>query len=223
MDLIVDSNTFIVFDLDDTLYDEIEFLKSGFLAVANYLEKILNVNIFDEMMNRFNSGEEVFEYIIKKYKIDALNKENLIEIYRNHYPKIKLRQDALNFLNTLLYYNVKLGIITDGREITQKNKLRALGILGYFNLVIISEEFGSEKPSLANYKVFEEKFPYSEFFYFGDNFKKDFLAPNKLGWKTFGLLDRGSNIHTQLLDVSSEYLPQQIISSFEEIKIKSNL
>ena len=26
----------IVFDLDDTLYDEIEYVKSGFIQVANY-------------------------------------------------------------------------------------------------------------------------------------------------------------------------------------------
>ena len=40
-------NLSLIFDLDDTLYKEVEFLKSGFKQIDNYLNKyivITNVN-----------------------------------------------------------------------------------------------------------------------------------------------------------------------------------
>ena len=64
----------------------------------------------------------------------------------------------------LLYFlhlrrkNIRLGIISDGRSRTQRNKLRALG-LDWIEDVVISEEFGSEKPCEANYLYFEKKYP----------------------------------------------------------------
>ncbi len=88
-------------------------------------------------------------------------------------------------------------MITDGRTITQKNKLFALGINNLFEKIIISEDFGSEKPSILNYQIFEETFPDNHFSYIGDNTKKDFIAPAKLGWKMYCIKDDNSNIHKQ--------------------------
>lgn len=49
----------------------------------------------------------------------------------------------------------KLGLITDGFSITQGNKLKALDIENLFDIIVISEEFGSKKPDLRNYELFE--------------------------------------------------------------------
>ena len=53
--------------------------------------------------------------------------------------------------------------------------------------------------------------------YIGDNPHKDFITPNKLGWTTICLLDRGQNIHKQNFINSLELNPHFFIKSFDEI------
>ncbi len=57
------------------------------------------------------------------------------------------------------------------------------------------------------------------YFYIADNPRKDFITPNRLGWTTICLLDRGQNVHSQNFDISSKYLPHFLINSFDEIII----
>jgi putative hydrolase of the HAD superfamily len=114
-------------------------------------------------------------------------------------PEIQLYDDAALFLKLLTDKGINAGLITDGRSITQRNKLKSLGLQNYFSSVIISEEFGSEKPCEQNFLHFEKLFPSNRFFYFGDNTKKDFIAPLKLGWKCVCMENRGENIHNQSL------------------------
>ena len=112
-----------------------------------------------------------------------------------------------------------LGMITDGRSITQRNKFQALGLEQFIeneNLVI-SEEFGSEKPSERNFMFFQDKYADAEFVYIGDNLRKDFITPNKLGWKTICLLDDGRNIHRQDFSCPEEYLPNVKIHTLKEL------
>ena len=61
-------------------------------------------------------------------------------------------------------------------------------------------------------------FPNSKVFYYvGDNTKKDFVTPNKLGWKTICLKDQGKNIHKQNLRLGNKYLPMSMVDEFQEI------
>ena len=220
MDLIVDSNTFIVFDLDDTLYYEEDYVKSGFEAISNLLKESIKKDVYSELYARYKVGKEVFNYILEKYDISTYQVKDLIYLYRNHFANIKLRKDAELFLKSLKALNIKIGLLTDGRSITQRNKLAALKIENQFDLIIISEEFGSEKPSIKNFEIFEKKFPNRKYYFFGDNIKKDFVSPNKLGWLTFCLIDQGKNIHSQNINVTSEYKPKYFIKSFSELNIK---
>src|SRR5690606_20317114 len=105
----------------------------------------------------------------------------LLEIYRNHVPQIDLSEDTKEILLKIKETGYKLGLITDGRSITQRNKLKALEIEELFDKIIISEEFGSTKPDERNFKAFLMD-EIDEYFYVADNPKKDFIVPNKLGW-----------------------------------------
>ncbi len=69
-----------------------------------------------------------------------------------YFPVICLDGDTEGVLN-ILSLNYKLGMITDGRSITQRNKYRALELDRFIddNDLVISEEFGSEKPSEKNF------------------------------------------------------------------------
>jgi putative hydrolase of the HAD superfamily len=139
-------------------------------------------------------------------------------LYRNHKPTIKLVKEASGFLEKLRTKKIKMGLITDGRSISQHNKLKALEIEYYFTDIIISEEFGSEKPNINNYLFFEKNYPGHTFYFIGDNTSKDFIIPAKLGWKMICIKDNGFNIHKQELNFSVKDV--KTISSFEEIGIR---
>ena len=98
-------------------------------------------------------------------------------------------------------------LITDRHSVTQRNKIKALNIDTLFDLIIISEEFGSEKPNPKNFEAFN-KFNTIEKYYIGDNTSKDFIAPNALGWTTICLPDNGNNIHMQDFNKELIYLPK---------------
>ncbi len=141
----------------------------------------------------------------------------VLDIYRNHSPTIQLYKDAKVFLEKLLSQEIEMSLITDGRSITQRNKLRALGIESFFKNIIISEEVNSEKPSEYNFRMVMNNKLAENYIYIADNPKKDFITPNKLGWTSICLLDKGQNVHKQNFNIPSEYLPLFSISSFEEI------
>lgn len=217
----------VCFDLDDTLYKEIDFLKSAFREITEYALSIsanLNMSaddLYEGMLDAYFSKKDAFDYLVASVGID-LGKQTLLNLYRNHVPQIALSEGAFKLLTVLKNRGYEVGVITDGRSVQQRNKIKALGldkIVSEKNLVI-SEEFGSEKPSLLNYEYFVERYPLAdEFIYIGDNLRKDFIAPNKLGWKTICLLDDGQNIHKQDFSMPAEYLAQIVVNSLIDVAV----
>ncbi|MFK5958372.1 MAG: HAD family hydrolase [Lutibacter sp.] len=214
----------IVFDLDDTLYNEIDYLKSAYIEIAINLIKLDAVKcsvleLYNEMLFLFQAKKNVFSNIIEKYSITAFTLNALIEQYREHKPNLILSPETKELLEYLKINNAEIGMITDGRSIQQRNKINALGIDKYLNHIIISEEIESEKPSTLNYQFFVDKYGKdSNFIYVGDNVKKDFITPNKLEWLTVCLNDNGFNIHSQNITISKEYLPKFRIDSLSLLK-----
>lgn len=191
----------VVFDLDDTLYKEIDYLKSAYRFIAGQLETehCSAETVYMLMLDAYDKGQNAFSIVKSALNIDTPI-ETLLQWYRSHVPNITLPEDSKTFLDYLLDRDVPIGILTDGRRETQRNKIKALGLSEYIpeQNIVISEEFGSEKPAEKNYRYFESLYPEVEnFIYVGDNPRKDFIAPNRLGWKTVGLLDDGHNIHKQ--------------------------
>lgn len=207
-----------VFDLDDTLCKELDFLRSAFREIAENLAGGQGAGtLFSEMLAMRSRGENVFENLSARFGVPVAT---LLERYRAHVPAMSLAADVRRTLETLRERGATLGLITDGRALTQRNKIRALGLDAFFapDNIVISEEFGSEKPCERNYEFFMKKFPGAEFCYIGDNPAKDFVAPNALGWRTLCLLDDGGNVRPQnFAAVPENFLPQQKIKILNEI------
>jgi putative hydrolase of the HAD superfamily len=49
-------------------------------------------------------------------------------LYRNHYPSINLTSENENLLKQLKANGYKLGLITDGGSIQQRNKIKSTNI-----------------------------------------------------------------------------------------------
>lgn len=207
----------IIFDLDDTLYKEVSFVESGFKAIARHLGNPLYA---DEMMFSLRDGKNAFEQLISNHSLTTFIEE-LLSIYRTHFPTIELETSIVATLDALVSNGKILGIITDGRSLTQRNKINALGLSRWFtdDNIIISDEFGSAKPNERNYQFFMSKYPGKTYAYIGDNVAKDFVTPKSLGWQTICVKDNGQNIHSQNFGLSDEYLPEITVNNIEEISV----
>lgn len=198
----------MVFDLDDTLYNEREFVDSGFQAVASFLSERVNGCHFDRLVELYEAGEtRVFQRVLSECPCDV-SVETLLGIYRDHQPRLRLQPAISLLLTELVEKDHRLGIITDGRSTTQRNKIEALGLTQWFNDIAISEEIGCEKPSPTAFLQFQQRFASNSMAYVGDNPAKDFLAPNRLGWLTVCVRARATNVHAQdLASLPEAYHP----------------
>ncbi|MDO7136448.1 MULTISPECIES: HAD family hydrolase [Algibacter] len=210
-----------VFDLDDTLYKEIDFLKSAYREISQYISDKSDFEakaIYDKMITSYYNGANPFQTVLDFVQSEEITISALLDIYRNHEPNIILtesHQDILTYLKTNVY---KIGLITDGRSIQQRSKLKALGLTEYFDDIIISEEFGSEKPNVKNFNFYLDKYGENyKYIYIGDNTKKDFIAPNALNWISICLRDSGENIHKQTFDLEKKLKPLFVINSLKQI------
>lgn len=203
----------VVFDLDDTLYKEVDFLQSAYREIAR---RVQIPAAYDLMWKTWQAHGDAFETLLNVYPL-PFKKTELLDIYRYHTPDIVLSEGVMALLDALQEKQIEVGILTDGRTRTQMNKIKTLGLLDYVKPkhIVISESFGSEKPAQRNFKHFMDS--QQDCIYVADNPKKDFLAPNQLGWKTICLLNDGRNIHPQNFELPNEYLPQQCIKDFSNV------
>ena len=214
----INKNTHIVFDLDDTLYKEIDFIKSAYIYINKYVRSRFGIDFFSQIQECIDDGINFYDYIISKlHHKHNFSIEKYLELYRFHYPKLSLSADTTEFLNNISDRKIGFSIITDGRSISQNNKIKALGLSHLAQNIIISEETGYEKPHVNNFKIIEKVYPDKKFLYIADNTSKDFLAPNTLKWDTVCLLDNGQNIHKQNFDLQTKYLPKIKINHLKEL------
>ena len=188
----------LIFDLDDTLYNEIEYVESGFQAVSEFVFNEYKINsdeTFNFMKDYLNKNGRgyIFNAMLKKYLIYSKNNvSKCISIYRGHKPKIKLSKNNINSLNNLKVKS-SLYLVTDGNKIVQKNKIESLGIKYIFKKIFITHRYGihNAKPSLYCFKKIKEleKCKWKDIFYIGDNPKKDFVNLNIVGANTVRILN----------------------------------
>lgn len=217
--MVTSPNDVFVFDLDDTLYSERSFVWSGIAFICETVKPFFAHSVDlpqpKEVINQINW----IEYLLLYPQIsENISKQDLLQLYHNHIPNISLYPDAAFFLNQLKVAGRPMALVSDGRSLTQRNKISVLGLATTFEKVVISEEIGSEKPALRNFEMIANHFPGAAFCFFGDNPRKDFFGPKQLGWKTVGLRDRGANIHSQTLDVPPAYEPDYWINTFDAYK-----
>lgn len=206
----------VIFDLDDTLYKEIDYLYSAYRQIAGYLisSRYVDDDPYKMMVDWYHAGANVFQSLNERFGLN-IPLEVYLNIYRTHFPNISLDSETEQLLSEMSQSGYIIGIISDGRSITQRNKIAALGLERFVrdDCIIISEEFGSEKPNEANYLAIHNLFSDSRFVYVGDNPQKDFVTPNKLGWETICLLDDGRNIHKQDFTLPTQYKPHAFINN----------
>lgn len=174
----------VVFDLDDTLYSEKEYIRSGYKAVSNYL----GGGYEEKLWELFEAGKPAIDELLKELGRET-EKNNLLNIYRSHKPVIHLYPGVKKIIEEMKIQGFKLGIITDGRPEGQRNKMTALGLDRIVDDIIITDELGGiqfRKPCDIAFRIMATKWKMNpaDMVYVGDNPVKDFQAPRQLGMKS---------------------------------------
>jgi FMN phosphatase YigB (HAD superfamily) len=216
----------IVFDLDDTLYPEKDFVFSAYRAVAEKVWLDHGVEIESSLRKIFNYGRrgDLFSIVLKEKNIifDEAYVHSLVDAYRKHQPGIVPYTD-IRILDDLKKQNFKLGLLTDGWKQVQAGKIKALKLEHFFDAIVLSDELGGPefwKPCALPFekilKLLELK-P-EDAVYIGDNPVKDFAGARKLGMKTIRIRRRGGE-HEYAEAKDTQNMPDAEIESLGELKI----
>lgn len=177
----------VLFDLDDTLYRERDFVEQAFWSVAKVMEKhlaekrklgtketIKNIWIREmtEPMPVRETAKELFKQMVELMEKEGrgtifnqlceryhvdIPVQELVKIYRETEPVLSLYSDAEAFLEHLEKAHIKTGLITDGDAQVQHHKIQALGLDKRLDVVLASDDLGLKKPDVGVYTYCLEK------------------------------------------------------------------
>lgn len=175
----------VIFDLDDTLYSEKQYIRSGYRKIAEHLGR---PEAEKKLWQYFNQGKQAIDCYLAEAGMQD-RKDECLTVYRNQMPDITLYRGVAELIAGLKRKGMKVGVLTDGRPEGQRNKLKALGLDNMVEDIIITDELGGiqfRKPNDISFRIFQNRWriPFESIIYVGDNPNKDFQAPKQLGMRS---------------------------------------
>lgn len=177
----------VVFDMDDTLYGEKEYVRSGYRQIAKILPQIQNAE--EKLWNFFGEKKPAIDELLQTEGICSEKlKQECVKAYRLQTPEIHLYEGVQEMLKELKGQGYRIGLITDGRPEGQRAKIDVLGLKDLVDEIIVTDELGGieyRKPNPRAFEIMKEKLnaEYIQMCYVGDNINKDFIAPEQLGMR----------------------------------------
>jgi len=189
----------VVFDVDDTLYLEADYVRSGLQAVDTWVRSSRALSgLGGAAWRQFLAGHrgDIFDRALVELdgRADPGLVREMVQVYREHRPNIVLLDDALACLE-VLRTRVYLGVVTDGPLASQRSKCEALGLNRWCDRVIATAALGPGlgKPHPKAFLLVQDGAGCAgaDCLYVGDNPAKDFVGPRSLGWRTVRVRRRG--------------------------------
>jgi putative hydrolase of the HAD superfamily len=186
----------LIFDLDDVLYEEKSFVRSGFAAVSFYLASRFGLSsrklfaALGKVLEQEGRGR-VFDRVLHQHGLYSSNLvRKCLSVYRSHTPHISLYPDARSCLER--FWAWPMYVVTDGNQRVQRRKIQGLGLEDYVRKALPTHAYGLScaKPSpycFLKILTWEKAMP-DQAVYVGDNPCKDFVGIKPLGFKTLRLV-----------------------------------
>jgi HAD hydrolase, family IA, variant 1 len=192
----------LVFDVDDTLYEQIVPFEKAYKNLFNMdidMEKfyLLSRYYSDVKFEASRNGEMTMdEYHI--YRIREAAKDlgvylfdeealNMQKEYKKNQQKLQMPDITISILELAKENNIKLGIITNGPSEHQWYKVKALGVERWINKdnIVVSGDYDINKPDVRIFEIMQEKLqlPNDSLYYVGDSLENDIVGANNAGWK----------------------------------------
>jgi putative hydrolase of the HAD superfamily len=216
----------IIFDLDDTLYPEIQFIFSGFRAVSQWCHEEFGIppdQTLTQLTLSYQNGNrtDTFDRWFAENGLDAsLHLKKAIEVYRAHIPTITCFPGAIEML-ARLKSTLRLGLVSDGYFEVQQRKLDALGIARFFDAKVFSDQWGElywkphSRPFIAALEMLGVDA--GDAVYVADNPEKDFVGAKALGmWTVQSRHPAG--IHAAKEPVSPRHAPHLAIGDLLQLE-----
>lgn len=189
------SKPILVFDLDDTLYDELSYVRGGLVVAAScaslatgYDETELRA-LLEASLLEGRSG--VIDRALQRAGIASTKlSRRCVSAYRAHQPRISLYPAAERCLERFSDYRKYL--VTDGNKLVQARKVAALDLAARLDRVFITYRYGRRNGKPSPY-CFERICTLTgasadEVIYVADNPAKDFVGIRPLGFGTIRVL-----------------------------------
>ncbi|HBK70302.1 MAG TPA: noncanonical pyrimidine nucleotidase, YjjG family [Flavobacteriaceae bacterium] len=222
----------IFFDLDHTLWD----FETNSAKTFDFIFKDNNIDVnLDDFLEQYvpinhqywklyreeKVTKSVLRYKRLKDSFDAMNHEisdalinHLATVYIDNLVNYNTLFDGTLELLNYLSLKYQMHIITNGFEEIQIKKMKASGILHFFDQIITSESVGVKKPNpkIFNHALYLAEANVEHSIMIGDNLEADILGAQQVGLKTIFF-----NIHN-----TSETFPENfkpiIVDKLIEIK-----
>lgn len=179
----------VILDLDDTLYPEYSYFRSGLDAVADWLRSIdvesledWRERLLQELLAGGRAG--ILDRIpVPDDRGRAQWTQTLLHVYRTHTPAIALFPDVRHFIEGCLANGLPLAIVTDGKSCVQHAKIRALGLQDLCRAVVCTDDVDQPKPSPVPFQIAcaHLALPPQACVYIADDVSKDFIGTTSLG------------------------------------------
>lgn len=179
----------VLFDLDDTLYEEMNFVTAALERVARFLaaRAFPSADQFlAEMLDILETvgRGRVFDIVLERHGLPSSWVRPLLYVYRSADPELALFSDALPLLDDLRRRHVRTGIVTDGSALVQANKVRGLGLNQLVDVVVYTDTLdeGAAKPAPTGFLVALELLGSEPAVsaYVANDVRKDFAGPRSL-------------------------------------------
>ena len=212
----------IIFDLDDTLYPERNFVESGYRAVARHVAHCYGGD-FDRLVStmmttwRSHGRKMVFPVLLERFPEIPVCMSELIHVYRRHTPQISMFPGYRELLQELGSH-YRIGVITDGIPEVQERKVMALGLAGLANAIIYTWKYGSvrQKPHPLPFRLMLaslQTYPESSLFV-GDNPEKDWKGAQAAGMRYVHVQNSPSDAEGE---PASRDMPEPAIRSLHQL------
>lgn len=199
----------VLLDLDDTLYEyepchkvaidacikELEYIFPDFQLITFWeyykeARRTINENLYG--LASSHSRLLYFQLAFEKMKgqTDFELTLRFEKVYWNTFLlHMKLKLDAVEFLNNALAKGIEICIVTDLTAQIQIRKILKLGLDKYTKYLVTSEECGIEKPSPKMFQLalLKLNMPKHHVIMVGDNWAKDIEGAINMGIKYYNL------------------------------------
>jgi len=195
----------IFFDLDDTLYDQLQPFGAAYSKTFSTIKDIPVLDLFkksreysDKVFALTESGEmslekmhqyrminafKDFGYTITTDEADAFQKE-----YKAHQYRVTLIPEMKNILHYLSSKGIPMYVTTNGPSDHQWAKLESLRLFDWIpkNHIYISSEIGYAKPHKEFFKYVNAKINTVsvDSYMVGDSFENDIIGAHHAGWSS---------------------------------------
>lgn len=195
----------VVFDVDDTMYDQQQPFRNAVKKVVPLVSDIDMGPLYlrfrhhsDENFPKVMAGKWTLEYMrahrisqsLKDLDYPHITEEEGLyfqQVYEEELDNICLHEEVKKTLDFLTEMNIPLGIITNGPTDHQTKKLNQLQLANWIpsQHMIVSQATGFQKPEKEIFQLAEERFNLTteKTLYVGDNYDNDVLGAKRAGWQ----------------------------------------